>query len=495
MQAASGGDDHLASVLDTPEAGPMVIRGMGIRAAGYAVGVVLGIVSAAVALRYLGVVGSGRLITVLALVAIVGGISDLGLSSLAVREYTTLPPGERDGAMRSILGLRLALAAVGIVAATLFAIVADYPTVMVAGTVIAGCALFVAVFQQNLAVSLSARLRLGWLTVLTLLAHFGVAAGFIALSVAGAGLIAFYVVPPVALVPGLVVTFALVRGTIPVLPAWVTQAWRRTVRDILPYSVAAVFYVLYFRFAVISVSLLSSERETGYYAASFRIIDVLTLVPSLLASSAFPLLARAARDDRARLNYAISRLAQGMLILGAWIAVVVGLGASLAVDVVAGPDFEPAVDPLRIQAAALLGTSLLAVWGYGLLSLGRYRAIMLANGVAVALTGALSLVLVPGFGAVGAAVSLTVAEVGLAIAYALALRRSDPDLMRRLGAAPRILVAAGLALAVPLVVGLGDIADVLIATAVYVIALVALRAIPSELREALVGRVSGPPAV
>jgi hypothetical protein len=88
-----------------------------------------------------------------------------------------------------------------------------------------------------------------------------------------------------------------------------------------------------------------------------------------------------------------------------------------------------------------------------------------------------------------------VAEVGLAIAYALALRRSDPDLLRRLGAAPRILAAAGLALAVSLVVGLGDIADVLIATAVYAIALMALRAIPSELREAVLGRVTGPPGV
>ena len=212
--------------------------------------------------------------------------------------------------------------------------------------------------------------------------------------------------------------------------------WRRTVRDILPYSVAALFYFLYFRFAVISVSLLSSGEETGYYAASFRIIDALTLAPAFLVSSAFPLLARAGRDDLERLHYAIGRLTQGILILGLWIALVIGLGASLAIDVVAGPKFGGAVDPLRIQAVALVGTSLVAVWGYGLLSLRRHRTIMLANIVPVVLAGVLSIVLIPRFGAVGAAVALTAAELGLAAAYGLALGRSDSLLLRRFGAVP-----------------------------------------------------------
>ncbi len=491
---AVSGDDHLVGVLDTPQAGPKVIRGMGIRASGYAVSVLLGVLSAAVALRYLGVVDSGRLITVLAIVTIAGGVSDIGLSSLALREYATKRPRERDDAMRNILGLRLALAVAGILAATAFAAIAGYPAVMVAGTLLASSALLVGVVQQNLAVSLSATLRLGWVTSLTLLGHLGVAIGFIVLSLVGAGPLAFYAVPGLALFPGLVVTLVLVRGTVPVRPAWMLGVWRRTVRDILPYSVAALFYILYFRFAVIAVSLLSSEEETGYYAASFRIIDVLTLVPALMAASAFPLLARAARDDRPRLHYAIGRLTQGTLILGLWIALVLGLGASFAIRVVAGPDFEPAVDPLRIQAVALVATSLLAVWGYGLLSLRRHRAIMLANVVPLVFAGVLSIALVPQFGAVGAAVALTVAEIGLAASYGLALRRSDPELLRRLGAVPRILIAAGLALAVPVVLGLGDVLSVVVATAIYAVALVVLRAIPSELKDALLARFTGPPA-
>ena len=89
------GDDDLVGILDTPQAGPKVIRGMAIRGLGYAVSVLLGVISAAIALRYLGVVDSGRLITVFAIVTIAGGVSDVGLSSLAVREYATTRPFER----------------------------------------------------------------------------------------------------------------------------------------------------------------------------------------------------------------------------------------------------------------------------------------------------------------------------------------------------------------------------------------------------------------
>ena len=66
-------------------------------------------------------------------------------------------------------------------------------------------------------------------------------------------------------------------------------------------------------------------------------------------------------------------------------------------------------------------------------------------------------------------------------------------LLRRFGAVPRIVLAAGLALAVPVALGLGDLASVLVATGIYAIALVVLRAVPEELKEALLSGLTGRP--
>jgi O-antigen/teichoic acid export membrane protein len=119
---------------------------------------------------------------------------------------------------------------------------------------------------------------------------------------------------------------------------------------------------------------------------------------------------------------------------------------------------------------------------------------MFANGLSVALAITLSIALVPRLGAVGAAITLTTAELGLAVGYGVALKRSDPEFLRRLGPVARILLAAGLAVALPLILGLRDILAVIVASGVYAVALIALRAVPSELKDAVLGRVSGPPA-
>ena len=60
-----------------------------------------------------------------------------------------------------------------------------------------------------------------------------------------------------------------------------------------------------------SASRFSSSRRSarppqlGNFSASFRMIEVLTLVPGLVVGSAFPIFARAAKDDRERLGYAL----------------------------------------------------------------------------------------------------------------------------------------------------------------------------------------------
>ena len=117
------------------------------------------------------------------------------------------------------------------------------------------------------------------------------------------------------------------------------------------------------------LSLVSSARETGFFGASFRVIEVLMSVPQLLVVSAFPIFVRAARDDSERLSYGVGRMFHAMLILGVAVALVLVLGAPFVIDVVAGPDFGPAAAVLRIQAVTLLVVFLVVPLVYALLRL------------------------------------------------------------------------------------------------------------------------------
>lgn len=477
-------DHGPADVLDTREAGPQVIRGGALRVAGYAAGVLVGVASSAVMFRHLGVIDAGRFVTVLALIAIVGGVSDLGLSGVAVREFTVRTGAEREQFMRNVLGMRIVYTTAAIGAAVLFAVAAGYTHAMVVGTALAGFGLLLFILQQTLTTPLQVHLRLGWVTLLHFLAQAGVAAGILALSLAGAGLVPLLAVQIPAMLPVIALTIWVVRRDTPLLPAFDWSEWRRVMGDVIAYSAAVVFTVLYFRIVAILIWLLSTGEETGYYAVAFRVLDALTLIPPLLASTAFPVLARAGRDDLARLDYALGRLTEAMLLIGVGIAVVLVVGAEVAIDIVAGPDFDPAIEVLRLLAPAIVGTFLLATWGYALLSIRRHRAILVSNALALAMAVAASAVLIPAHGARGAAIALTLAELTLAIAYGIALTRARSRSPAGTSILPRVALAAGIAVAAAVLLPLAPAPATIVAVVLYGALLIALRAIPWEIAAA-----------
>ncbi len=489
-ELAPVGENAAVDVLDTPQAGGKVIRGGFLRAGGYVAGLLLAVVAAALMTRHLGVTNWGRYVAVFSLVSVVGSLSEAGMSAIGIREYVVLDTAERDRVMSNLMGLRIAITLVGIGVAVVFAIAADYGRTLVLGTLAAGIGLLFTSAQQTISVPLSASLRLGWMSALDLARQAAFVAFVVALVVAGAGLFPFLAAPlPIAVII-LVLTIPLVRGLVPLWPSFDLGEWGRVLRLTIAYAAVTAVGTIYVSITVILISLVGSGRQTGYYGASFRIISVVAVLPLLLVGSAFPLLARVAQEDVARHEYARQRLLEVSLIAGVWVALSLSLGASVAIHVIAGKEFLPSVAVLRIQAWMLIGTFLAVALGFVLLSLRRHRALLVANGIALAVSITLTLVLVPELGARGAAVAAVTGEIGLALLYGIALLRGQ---MRTLSwrVVPPVLLATALALALLLVPGLHGVPLVLAATAVYFATLTVSKAIPPELPRALIAWRSG----
>src|SRR5690606_24815147 len=124
----------------------------------------------------------------------------------------------------------------------------------------------------------------------------------------------------------------------------------------LPYTAAVALNVVYFRVTILVMSLEASRLETGYFATSFRVVEVLLGIPALVIGAAYPILARAERDDAERFRYAMRRILELALLLGVWMAVCCVVGAQAAIDVLAGDEAQPAVAVLRVQGLTLAAT-------------------------------------------------------------------------------------------------------------------------------------------
>jgi O-antigen/teichoic acid export membrane protein len=451
---------------------------------------VLGLISAPLMTSHLGVVDFGRWVTVAALVTIANTLTEAGLGNLALRDYAARSGPERRTLMATIFGLKLVLAVAAVAGAVAFALAAGYDRTLVLGTALVGLGTVLSNIQGVYGVPLAAELRLGWLAVIDVVRQVVFVAAVVVLVLTGAGLLPFFMVFVLAAAAALTLTLFVAWRLLPIGPRFDLAAWKGVLRETVPFAVATAVGVLYFRVAVVAMGFVSSEQQTGYFSASFRLIEVLAGVPYLLASTAFPILARAARDSEDRLRYALQRLFEVGLLLGTGAAVALFVGADFAIAVITGgtEEFRPAVPVLRIQSVALLATFLIGTWSFALLSLSEYRALLRANLGAFVLVLALTMVLASRMGAEGTAVAMTVTEFYLAVALAIGLVRARPSLRMRLGIVWKVAVAAAVALAAGLLPGLPSLPAALLAGAVYAAVVLALRAVPPELGRALLRR-------
>lgn len=478
-----------SDLLDTPGAGPAAIRGSAMRTAGYVAGIALSVLSAPLLIRHLGFSTYGRYVTVISLVTIVQGVTDVGLGQIGVREFATRSGADAVRLMRNLLGVRVVLTSTGVALAVAFAAGTGYTTEIVVGTVLAGIAMVLTVIQGTFAIPLAARLELGWVTALELLRQTLTVAGIVALVIAGASLVPFLAITiPVAIIV-LLATVAVIGRSAPLRPSFQRAEWIALLRAVLPFAAAVALGTVYLRITVVLMSLLSSAVQTGYYGTSYTVISVLIALPAMTVGSTLPVLARAARDDQERLSYVLQRLFEVTMIVGVGLAISMVLGAGFVIEVLAKTSRGPAVEVLEIQSVALVTQFVASAWQYGLLSLHRHRSLLAISVVSLAISVALTLALVPVLQARGAAIAFSGAEVGLAIGSYVLLKAAFPKLIFASRVPLRVLLCGGLALALLLVPDLSSLVRALIGCVVYAGALLITRAVPDELMDVLPQRL------
>ena len=460
--------------LESPDVAARTARGASLRLVAYALGTVLSVASAAVLLRYLGVADYGRYVAVFALVTIVAGVTEAGTANVGVRELATRHRDEHDRLLADLQGVRLALTTAGALAAFAFAAVAGYD---LTGAALAGAGLILTVFALTLWIPLQARLELARVAAFELARQALTVLVLLALVAAGAGvavLLGAQVPVGIALAAaGVIVTRHRLR------PRFDPKAWRVLLADTLPYAAATAIGLIYSSSVVLVMSLTVSDAETGLYGAAARIFTVLGGAAGILVGSAFPLLARAGRDDRERLATGVRRLFDVFLTASVGLALVTAAGAPVAIDIVACSDFERAEPVLRILALAVVASFLLALAAFALLALNKQRWLILVNAAGLATAIALAIPLTQDHGAEGGAIATVAGESLIALLSFAALAKAG--ITPGATALPRIALA-GAAAAVPAFsLGLPALPAAAAAALVYAGAAVALGLVPAEL--------------
>jgi O-antigen/teichoic acid export membrane protein len=475
------GEDVLAS----SEAGGKVIRGSALRVGANLAGLVLGLLTATLLLRHLGVEDSGRYVTVLSLVGIAVSIVDNGLNVTASSELARREIAARRPLLGNILGQRLLVAAVALILLVGFALLAGYPPEMVSGTALAGAGVLLVAVANAVLVPLTVQLRNGGLAFVEVLRQVVTLAGVALLVALGASLTPFFAVQvAVGLLVLAFVPFVVGRAGLS-RPRFDRGEQRMLLATALPVAAALALGQIYFRLVIVLMSLISSAEQTGYFGASLRAMEALIVIPVLVAGVALPLMTAAARDDLPRLRYAIEGLSEGAVIAGVLVTLVAFRAAEPVMSLLGGAEFEAAGDVLRIQVVALLFIALYQIWTVALVALGQQRQLILANALGLLGVAVFAAILVPPLGAEGGAAATVLGDAVLAALIYWRLHRSTGRVTVRLGFLGRVAAAAAVALVPLFVPGVSDITAALASAVLFAVVGFAIGMFPRELRDAI----------
>ncbi len=378
-----------------------------------------GIAALAVAARQLSTGQFALLGASLAAVTILTAVFDGGLSTLIARDGSA-DTAARHGLLRSGLIVRAPLLALALgcalPAGALLGQAASALLVVAVSSAGALCLVVLAVFRAAQDLSVEAVQKS--LSSLLLLAGVLVAAAVH--PSAATILLAYGLAQAVAL--AVVVGRTRLAGRVRRAPSL-----RSTVRAAAPFALMTVATLVYYRSGTLLLAALRPAADTAAFTIASTISFGLLVLPNAITTGLLPNLS-AARTASERTRTARRGLA--------W-TVALCAGVTIAVAVTAGPvlhgffggRYDGAVAPLRLLLLANLPIAVSGVLGTVLVAARRVRPIVVQVAVAVAVNLLANAMLIPAFGATGAAAATLVTEVGAVAILALALRRELPELL------------------------------------------------------------------
>ena len=198
-----------------------------------------------------------------------------------------------------------------------------------------------------------------------------------------------------------------------------------------------VVNLLSYRVELFILRRFESLSEIGIYSIAMQAAEAIWLVAAAVATA---VTAPAVHETEERAAGLVARAAGRALLLTAGVAAVVGIAAPLVVPLIFGDDFADSVRPLAVLLPGVVAYAPVTVLVvYLSVRRGRPRLSLAVSVVALVVTAAASLALIPPFGTVGAAVASALGYlVGGALAWALFVRVAG---LRWSGRRPRTALA------------------------------------------------------
>ncbi len=371
-------------------------------------GSVVSVLHTALISRYLGVSGFGAFSLILTHVLVFYGLTGAGTDAIAVREMSK-PSGRQKEWLAGLVALRSALAilAYGICIGILP--FAHYPVPITLGILAYAPIIFFSPFESLLAVY-QAQLRTGAPVLVTLATQVMMLAATAVAIRAHASLTALALIAASGTAARSLILGWHLRPFLRVRVRWSWHLWRVLLQGGLPLAVSSLCTVMIARFSFFILAKTHGLHAVGIFAAPYRLIYFLFIIPTALVVPVYPLLCRYWETDRARLSQLFQKSTDTLLLSVIPLAMGGFFMAEWLMRTFYGAAFGVSSVPFRILLLQLVFVFVSLPAGFLLIAVGREKVNLGINLTASLVGGVCLLWLTPHYSFQGVAWSLVVMQ-------------------------------------------------------------------------------------
>jgi PST family polysaccharide transporter len=193
-----------------------------------------------------------------------------------------------------------------------------------------------------------------------------------------------------------------------------------------PLLLSSISVILYMKMDQIMLKFMCGDRETGIYLAAVRLSELWNFIPVVICSSIYPSILKARETDSVKYAKRMQLLFDGLYFIGLALSVFSTLFAAPIVKTLFGSAYLASVPVLQVHIWSTIAIFLGIASGQWLLAEGLQFISLIRTALGLLVNLMLNLVLIPNYGALGAALATTVSYSVAVLAGVMLTHQTRP---------------------------------------------------------------------
>jgi len=184
--------------------------------------------------------------------------------------------------------------------------------------------------------------------------------------------------------------------------------WKPTIKEALPFFLAAAFSVIAFRVDMVMLSMMKGDAIVGWYSAAYRLIEASMFVPVAFVASIYPILSNFYVSSQESLRLAYQKAFKYLSVLGLPLAVGTTILADRIILFIFHSGYVQSIIALQVLIWVIPIIFLTYMFGTMLASINKQGLAMKIILLCMISNIVMNLLLIPPYSCVGAAVATVI---------------------------------------------------------------------------------------